>query len=200
MSNLPEDFYNSFRELYEEYILVKKATILLENLDPAHKIFIAPLNQLRSGFDHAFKASVVDEKQFRHELIEMQSHVRRAGYDAFELLSSVLSQSILKKLRRISNKALDTVFPEYYTSIVPQLTNLQVRLAEIRTDKNHFNKPFKQYLIEISSLIEVYKKVSSMIPSLREYDRKLVLSKVLYYAITLIIGILIGLVIEILIK
>jgi hypothetical protein len=178
--------------LYDEYILVKKVTILLENLDPKHKIHIAPLNQLRSGFDHAFKSSLVDEKQFQHEIIEMQSHVRRAGYDAFELLSSILAQSVIGKIKWISNKALETVFPEYYTNISAQLTNLQVKLAEIRTDKNHFNNPFNQYLTEIVSLIEIYKKVTSMIPALKEYDRKQLLSKIITYGLTLISGIIIG--------
>jgi hypothetical protein len=195
MSNLSEEFYNAFRNLYDEYILVKKATILLENLDPKHKIHIAPLNQLRSGFDHAFKASVVDEKQFQHEIIEMQSHVRRAGYDAFELLSSILAQSVIGKIKWVSNKALEIVFPEYYTSISPQLTNLQVKLAEIRTDKDHFNNPFNQYLTEIVSLIEIYKKVSSMIPALKEYDRKQLLSKIITYGLTLISGIVIGIIV-----
>ncbi len=195
MSNFPQEFYDAFNKLFEEYTQVKKAIILLENLDPKHKIHIAPLNQLRSGLDHAFKASIIKDDQFQHELIEMQGHVRRAGYDAFELLASVLGQTIIRKIKWISNKALETVFPEYYTSISPQLTNLQVRLAEIRTEKNHFNQPFKQYMQEISSIITIYKKVVSMIPSLKQYDRKRFFAKAISYGITLSSGVAIGLIV-----
>jgi hypothetical protein len=195
MSNLSDEFYARFRDLYDEYILVKKATILLENLDLNHKIHIAPLNQLRSGLDHAFKASVVEEKQFLHEMIEMRSHVRRAGYDAFELLSSILSLTILGKIKWISNKALVTVFPEYYTNISPRLIKLQLKLAEIRTDKNHFDNPFSQYLTEISELIDIYTKVISIIPALKEYDRKMYLSKAITYIITFVIGVTVGIIV-----
>ena len=177
MTNNPEDFYKSFEKLFSEYEQVKKSIILLENLDKKHKVHIAPLNQLRSALDHAFKASVVEGDQFKHELIEMREHVRRAGYDSFEILASILGMTIVNKLRWFSNKALETVFPEYYTNISPRLTNIQVKLAEIRTEKNHHNKPFQQYIAEISSIIEILNKVNSMIPALKQYDRKRIFGK-----------------------
>jgi hypothetical protein len=196
MNDFPTEFYDNFKELFDEYVQVKKAIILLENLDKNHKIHIAPLNQLRSGLDHAFKASVVEGAQFKHEIIEMREHIRRAGYDAFELLASILGLTIVNKLKWVSNKALETVFPEYYTTISSQLINIQVRLAEIRTDKNHFESPFTQYMKEITSIIEIYKKVQSKIPVLREYDRKRIFGKIVSIIISIGVGVIIGLLIS----
>jgi len=173
MKSFPEKFVEHFSSLYEEYKYVKKAIILAENLDPDRKILIAPLNQLRSALDHAFKATVItDKEQIGHELNEFREHVRRAGYDAFEVLSSILGLIVINEVKKYSNKALSTTFPDYYTTIKPQLIQMKSEIAEIRSDKDNHKKPFINYIKQLNVLIEILKKMDSMIPSLEEFERK----------------------------
>lgn len=169
----PEKFTEHFKALYEEYKYVKKAIILAENLDPEKKILIAPLNQLRSALDHAFKATVIDnEEQIGHELNEFREHVRRAGYDSFELLSSIIGLTIVDKIKKYSNKSITTVFPDYYSNIRPLLIQMQSDMAEIRSDKNSYNEPFLGYITKLNSLIDSLKKIDAMLPALEEFERK----------------------------
>ncbi|MDA3779696.1 MAG: hypothetical protein PF487_05650 [Bacteroidales bacterium] len=173
MKSFPEKFVEHFKALYEEYKYVKKAIILAENLDPEKKILIAPLNQLRSALDHAFKATVIDnEEQIGHELNEFREHVRRAGYDAFELLSSIIGLTIVDKVKRYSNKTITNVFPDYYSSIRPLLIQMQSDMAEIRSDKNNYNQPFLNYITKLNLLIDSLKRIDSMLPGLEEFEQK----------------------------
>ena len=49
-------FYEKLTKLLEEYSEVKEAIILAEKFDPDEQIYLAPLNELRSAFDHLMRA------------------------------------------------------------------------------------------------------------------------------------------------
>lgn len=172
MSQRSEDFFAHFKDLYEEYVLVKKSVILAENLDPENKIYIAPLNQLRSALDHAFKATVVPADQVQHELNEFREHVRRAGYDSFEIVISNRSLQIINSLKNYPTETLNAVFPEYYKTIRPTIEDIRNEVAEIRSDKDHHKKPFNEYMIKINTLNGMYKQVFNVLPGLDEYEAK----------------------------
>ncbi len=106
--------YDSLAELYDLYDKVRQAIILVENFDQERKMYIAPINQLRSALDHIFKAvsSAKDEEHSAYELKEAKEHLDRAGYDALELLAANLGMNIIEKVSQYDNKALTSVFPE----------------------------------------------------------------------------------------
>ncbi|MCX6249379.1 MAG: hypothetical protein NTX61_01375 [Bacteroidetes bacterium] len=84
-------FYSRVSGLYTDYVKVKEAIISAENLNPEKRVYIAPLNQLRSALDHILKASVAETKEsIEYELVEAKSHINRAGYDAFEITATNL--------------------------------------------------------------------------------------------------------------
>lgn len=168
-------YYNSLKELYDLYDKVRTAVILVENFDKERKMYIAPINQLRSALDHIFKAvnsaSEIDHSQY--ELKEAKEHLERAGYDALELLAGNLGANIIEKVSQYDNNALTSVFPDYFRTLRPKITDIKNAVANLRSKKKtDSEKPFSDYFNQITELIDIDKEVDKMIPSLEEFKRK----------------------------
>lgn len=167
--------FNKLEELFSLYDKVRQAVILLENFNEEQKMYIAPINQLRSALDHIFKAINIcdDFEQCEYELIEAKEHLDRAGYDSLELLAANIGITIVEKLKRYDTKTITEVFPYYFTTIKPQLTDIKGIVASLRGNKKiDSDKSFSAYFDQISILINIDKKVDTMIPSLEEYEKK----------------------------
>ena len=167
--------YDSLAELYDLYDKVRQAIILVENFDQERKMYIAPINQLRSALDHIFKAvsSAKDEEHSAYELKEAKEHLDRAGYDALELLAANLGMNIIEKVSQYDNKALTSVFPEYFKVIKPKITDIKNNVAILRSEKKIDSEiSFSAYFDQITELIDLDKQVDVMIPSLEEFKKK----------------------------
>lgn len=167
--------YDRLEELYTLYDKVRQSIILAENFDKERKMYVAPINQLRSALDHIFKAvnSAENEIQSEYELKEAKEHLDRAGYDALELLAASLGNAIVEKVAQYDTKALTAVFPTYFTEIKPKITDIKNCVATLRTDKKiDSEKSFSAYFDQITELIDIDKKVDTMIPSLEEFKQK----------------------------
>lgn len=167
--------YDRLKELYTLYDKVRQSIILAENFDKERKMYVAPINQLRSALDHIFKAvnSADNETQSEYELKEAKEHLDRAGYDALELLAANLGNAIVEKVAQYDTKALTAVFPTYFTEIKPKITDIKNCVATLRTDKKiDSEKSFSAYFDQITELIDIDKKVDTMIPSLEEFKQK----------------------------
>lgn len=134
--------FNKLEELFSLYDKVRQSVILLENFNEEQKMYIAPINQLRSALDHIFKAINIcdDFEQCEYELIEAKEHLDRAGYDSLELLA---------------------------------------------------------YFDQISILINIDKKVDTMIPSLEEYEKKKKKERLKTWGISILSSIISGLLVGI---
>lgn len=168
-------YYNSLEELYDLYDKVKAAVILVENFDKERKMYIAPINQLRSALDHIFKAvkSASEIKYSQDELKEAKEHLERAGFDALELLAGNLGANIIEKVSHYDNNTLTSVFPDYFRKIRPQIIDIKEILANLRSEKKTDpEKPFKDYFAQIEALTKIDKEVDKMIPSLEEFKKK----------------------------
>ncbi len=188
--------FNKLEELYLLYDKVRQAVILLENFNEGHKMYLAPVNQLRSALDHVFKAINCNEKteQCDYELKEAKEHLDRAGYDALELLAANIGISIVQKLKKYNTKTITEVFPFYFTTIKPKLTDIKCIVATLRSDKKiDSEKSFSEYFEQISMLIEMDKKVDTMIPSLDEYEMKQKKEKIKTWGISILSSIISGL-------
>lgn len=174
-SNYKQACYDGLAELYELYDKVRQAVILVENFDKERKMYIAPINQLRSALDHIFKAVACAEnnEQSTYELKEAKEHLDRAGYDALELLAANLGTTIIDKVAQYDNKALTSVFPAYFTTIKPKITDIKNVVANLRSEKKvDSEKSFSAYFDQITELIDLDKQVDIMIPSLEEFKQK----------------------------
>lgn len=167
--------YDSLEKLYELYAKVRQAIILVENFDKERKMYIAPINQLRSALDHIFKAVNCAEnpEQSTYELNEAKEHLDRAGYDALELLAANLGTTIIEKVSQYDNRALTVVFNDYFTEIKPKITDIRNIVANLRSEKKiDSEKSFSAYFDQITELIDIDKRVDVMIPSLEEFQQK----------------------------
>lgn len=192
--------FNKLEELFSLYDKVRQSVILLENFNEEQKMYIAPINQLRSALDHIFKAINVcnDTQQCEYELKEAKEHLDRAGYDALELLAANIGITIVEKLKRYDTKTITEVFPYYFTTIKPQLTDIKGIVAKLRSDKKtDSDKSFSAYFDQISILINIDKKVDTMIPSLDEFERKKKKEKLKTWGISILSSIASGLLVGI---
>lgn len=193
-------FYTKLNQLLEEYAEVKESIILAEKFDPEERVYIAPLNELRSAFDHIMRAchkpSEV-EKQFE----EAQSHIRRAGYDAYELFSVSIITNQINIVKKYDSNVIAKIFPEYYTEVKPTINRIKEQISSIRAHNkmistiNHTH--FAEYFGNSKKLIEISNLISMKIPGLEEYSRDYRAEKSLsarwYWFWTILLGVLLTL-------
>jgi len=174
-----EIYYDKLKELYPCYEKVKSAILLVENFDEEQEMYVAPMNQLRSALDHIFKSvTATDIERCDYELKEAKEHMERAGYDALELLAGNLGTNIIKKLQPYNVETLTNVFPDYFTDILPKITDIRQKVAERRMERNiNSNGFFSAYFDEIVELVDINKSVDKKIPALQEYSDKKVREK-----------------------
>lgn len=192
--------FNKLEELFSLYDKVRQSVILLENFNEEQKMYIAPINQLRSALDHIFKAINFcdDFEQCEYELREAKEHLDRAGYDTMELLAANIGITIVEKLKKYDTKTITEVFPYYFTTIKPQLTDIKGIVASLRSDKKiDSGKSFSAYFDHISILINIDKKVDTMIPSLVEYEKKKKKERLKTWVISILSSIISGLLVGI---
>lgn len=192
--------FNKLEELFSLYDKVRRAVILLENFNEEQKMYIAPINQLRSALDHIFKAINIcdDIEKCEYELKEAKEHLDRAGYDTMELLAANIGITIVEKLKRYDTKTITEVFPYYFTTIKPQLTDIKGIVASLRSEKKiDSDKSFSAYFDQISILINIDKKVDTMIPSLAEYEKKKKNERLKTWVISILSSIISGLLVGI---
>lgn len=187
-------YFNGLKNLCALYDKVRLAIVLTESLDEEHKMYIAPINQMRCALDHVFTgiSNVANEEKSTYELKEVQEHLTRAGYDALELLTIILGNQIVKSLRKYDTDVISSVFPIYYQQIKPQLIECKKQISILRTEKTvNSEKSFLAYFEQIQKMIEFNKAVVNMIPSLDEFSakrRKEICRKWLWGIIATIIG------------
>jgi hypothetical protein len=192
--------FNKLEELFSLYDKVRQSVILLENFNEEQKMYIAPINQLRSALDHIFKAINIcdDFEQCEYELREAREHLDRAGYDTMELLAANIGITIVEKLKRYDTKTITEVFPYYFTTIKPQLTDIKGIVASLRSNKKiDSDKSFSTYFDQIYILINIDKKVDTMIPSLEEYEKKKKKERLKTWIISILSSIISGLLVGI---
>ncbi len=192
--------FNKLEELFSLYDKVRQSVILLENFNEEQKMYIAPINQLRSALDHIFKAINIcdDFEQCEYELREAKEHLDRAGYDTMELLAANIGITIVEKLKRYDTKTITEVFPYYFTTIKPQLTDIKGIVASLRSNKKiDSDKSFSTYFDQIYILINIDKKVDTMIPSLEEYEKKKKKERLKTWIISILSSVISGLLVGI---
>lgn len=105
-------------------------------------------------------------------------------------------------MRFYSNKTIEKVIPDYYTKIKPKIQDISYQIAECRENKDidddsHLSEGaftnFMKYYDIVSEVEVIYKKtIRGKICSLKEYRSKNIIITFGKYIISLIVGIIIG--------
>ena len=80
--------FNKLEELFSLYDKVRQSVILLENFNEEQKMYIAPINQLRSALDHIFKAVSCGQCAVTMSDEVMKFYLYTKGYTQILLSSS----------------------------------------------------------------------------------------------------------------
>jgi hypothetical protein len=197
MTSNSEDFHKGLNEIKELYIVVKEVIILAENFDPAHDVYLSPLNELRNSLDHIMRSLIYPDK-IANELDEAKEHLYRAGYDAYEVLAINVGDAIIKSVEKYDAVIISSVFPTYYTDVKPSLLEIKVELADERAHKrlnpDTGTKSFTPYKEKISNLIKQLKICTIQVPDLQKAKKKKKQKKFVDVLIGLIIGIVMAIV------
>ena len=173
---MKERFYEKLSDLSLVYDNVKCAVLLAESFDSKQEMYVGPMNELRNALDHIFRAIKVEDETACDEILKgARAHMVRAGNDALELLYGNLGASARNKLIPYNTETLTAVFPDYYTSIRPKISELQQRLAEIRMkgkNAEDYSAFFHTYFGKIDEFVQINESIDRMLPSLQEFSDK----------------------------
>jgi len=177
--NFPETFAQNFEDLKELYFVVKDKIILAEEI--ADKYLLAPLNEVRNSYDHLFRCFGTDNKTYKSEFESAKRHLKRAGYDACEIIVSYLLIEINDHIKKYDSETISTVCKTYYSDIRPTLLKCQTEyLPDARQKKNHEfpententeNKEdlFKEFNELTSKIVAIQDKLIKLTPLFEEY-------------------------------
>jgi hypothetical protein len=175
---------NSFIEkldyLQDLYVRSREAIVLLENYDKEKKSYLGPHNEMRNALDHIMKMikakanSQICEKEFKGA----ESHLLRAGYDAYELNCISQIEYIKNTLQIYSTNDISIGFPDYYNVIRPDILDIECETAKIREVKRQESilgrDTYEYYFEAASKLINYVKQIDRHIPIINEcYNERL---------------------------
>ncbi|GAB6012403.1 hypothetical protein [Viscerimonas tarda] len=175
--------------LHDLYIRSREAIAFLENYDREKKSYLGPHNELRNAFDHVMRMiEKRDDSAGSHEEFRgAESHLLRAGYDAYELICIIHIDYIKNVLGEYSSDEINGGFPEYYKSIRPQIFDIEkatAKIREIKRQERDFDTKVKdsvlgsdtyEYYFEAASRLENFvREVDRHIPSIGEFHQELI--------------------------
>lgn len=133
------------------------------------------INELRNSYDHLIKGIVKSESD-ELELNKAITHLKRAAYDACEIISLDATKTTHGKITKYSTEIITRSLPEYFSKIYPRLIEIKDEISierskndELFTDQQHLNK----YLSLYNELIEFDKVITKAIIGMEELERKI---------------------------
>lgn len=184
MKTFDTDVQDKLRELTELYIMVDDVVKYSEEIDHKKKADIQTINELRHTLTHLMRvfASYFElERNYDSEYVEINfnkafGHVYRAGYDTLDRTTLFLRQYIAEEMGIFSLKTINSVFPEYYKDIRPEIEELTDAIVKRRGEKDvgdpNFEN-FQKYANLMKTVYGYYKKVLKKKSALIEYEDKL---------------------------
>jgi hypothetical protein len=169
------------------YIKSREAIALLENYDKDKKSYIGPHNELRNALDHIMRMVEAkdDETTYNKEFNGAESHLLRAGYDAYELICINQIDYIKRILNVYSTVDISIGFPDYYKDIRPNIINIEKETAKIREVKRQETisrsdvqdsilggDTYGYYFNAASKLINYVKQIDNHLPIINECYRE----------------------------
>lgn len=195
------EFTEKLERLSNIYKRVKVWILFAENI--TGNIILATLNEIRNSFDHINRAIYYPDIS-ETEFDEACDHLKRAGYDALEIITIDKLEFIKHSLGSCSPQAISIAYPKYYKEVRPLLSKIEKELAEIRADRggefeennqNKYIKKFEDYEKLVQKLISITDEISDHIPEIRKVQKSFIRSKTLNYILTFLLAIAASLII-----
>ncbi len=133
--NAKEAVYLFLEETSAIFNLIKKYSILVEELLPEKKAPIHTANELKSLVFHLYNANGTPE-EINTNILEAKEHLCRAFYDLHCMVISIYIKQAVDKVKQFRLTTVTSVCPEYHQTIKPQMRDIQENLREIRTHRN----------------------------------------------------------------
>jgi len=176
---------NRLRNLTELYLVVKELILYFEEVNPEQKSDIQPINELRNAFDHMMRVSAValevnpyegdSQKYILTHIDKAFGHVYRAGYDTVDFLALTIKAIISDELDGFSVEAISKALPEYYSTIKPEIEQINLKIANYRAEKDVAQDDAEhliEYIETVTKLCEYREQVSRALPSISEIEEK----------------------------
>jgi len=194
-------FSEKFRTLFLLYNKVKPYFLLAEEV--SGKFVIAPVNELRAVLDHVFKSYYFEDKDDENNNLEVEidkavRHLKRAGYDALEVIAISKLPEIKKILCNFDVDTIQIAYPDYYSVDKPKLMEIEKYLAE-RRDGIDTNDFFDEYEKLIAQLLEIDEKISKLVPVLSDVKKRQKHTSLKKNLQNIFIGIIIGVLVAVLV-
>jgi hypothetical protein len=181
---------SEWRALIVLYAQFKEFAIFFEQHDPAQKMYLQPLVQMRNSYDHLVKALPYlilqdDPKKRGSEyyataIANSTRHMYRAFLDCADLAFQMAKIEIEDLVADFSLPCLCTVLPTYYPQWAPRIDALCAEMAALRTKKDGDLKRTPDDIIDeaerfaktIKEIQDIRKDVRSRLPALQEFTTK----------------------------
>ncbi len=162
------DLFSNIKYLYS----------LCEELDPDLCTNIQPLNEFRASLDHIMRIVAIEklpeyaDKNAEEEARRLISHLRRAFFDISDMLSINYRNRIVSALEPYSPDIIVTAIPEYYSQIKPSISEIDEKIANIRTNRRVLaeSNVFEEYIDILEKLKGYYKTVCNAESSLIDLE------------------------------
>lgn len=187
-------FLKHLEDIKDLYAEVKEIIILAENFDSCNDVYLSPLNELRNTLDHIMRSFIYPHK-VESELNEATEHLYRAGYDAYEVLAINIISKIIGCVEKYNVATISVIFPEYYTEIKQEITNIKIGLADERAhkrlDPDTGTKSFTPYKEKVAKLLRFQQICEMRLPDLQKEKRKQKLGGLRSAAASFVTGVII---------
>ncbi len=156
-------------------------TINAEEIESDLKGFLQPINGFKSALDHIIRANnnPADSPEYKESNLDKAlGHIYRAFFDTADWLGMNYHLNILKELKPYNVDTITKALPDYYSDTRPTLLELRKQIADLRNnkdiaqDKELIINEVDAYSAIVEHLMNIYKNVVALKPSLEEIKRK----------------------------
>lgn len=173
-------FVEKFNELSDLYSDVKEKIILAEEV---YDKFPATLtNEVRNSYDHIFRiffnGNISNIDEVEKQFISASRHLKRAGYDACELIVGGYVAKTNEILHKYTFEELNITLGAKYSEIKIFLNDVSSQyLVEARSKKNlkthiesdiEIDDLYPQFALIISKVVDIWKEATNYEPLLEE--------------------------------
>ena len=121
------------------------------------------------------------ERNYEYEYVRINldkalGHVYRAGYDTLDWTALYKRKYISDEIAPFSLETINSIFPEYYKDMRPDLESINELIAKKRLEKDVGNpniENFVEYVKIVEKIHSYYDEVLKKKSSLIEYENKL---------------------------
>jgi hypothetical protein len=198
------EYADEWSRIIEIHNHTKSVFLCAEEFDSQFLDFVQPVLELRNAFEHIIRLKAAElginnekdadsDNYIPHSFNKALGHEYRAFFDAADWFSVCIRERIIKILTQYSSECIDAVLPNYYSELRPAIDKTCQDIAKIRGAKDVSKSKdllveVNQYRKVIEQLLEIYEQIMNSVPSLVDWNKRSLKSKIISYISTAVIG------------